>query len=59
LKDDNGKPVPNEPYELKLPNGNLSGGTLNDKGKARVEGIPKGQCEVRFPKRHKSEWRKA
>lgn len=59
LKDDKGKPVPNEPFEVKVGDGTITGGSLDDKGKARVEGLPAGQCEVRFPRLHNSEWRKA
>jgi type VI secretion system secreted protein VgrG len=59
LKDQKGRPMPNESYEIKLPDGTISSGTLDDRGRARVEGIPGGQCEVRFPRLHNSEWRKA
>lgn len=59
LKDDKGHPMAGEEYEIKLSDGSITGGSLDDKGKARVEGIPSGQCEVRFPRLHNSEWRKA
>jgi hypothetical protein len=59
LKDTNGKPIPNEPFQVKLSDGSITSGTLDDKGRARVEGVKKGQCEVRFPNRHNSEWKKA
>ena len=59
LKDPQGKPVPNESYEIKLPDGTITSGTLDARGRARVEGIPSGQCQVRFPRLHNSEWRKA
>jgi type VI secretion system secreted protein VgrG len=59
LKDKKGHPIPNEGYEIKLPDGSISSGTLDQRGRARVEGIPGGQCEVRFPRLHNSEWRKA
>ena len=59
LKDKKGHPQPNEGYEIKLPDGTISSGTLDQRGRARVEGIPSGQCEVRFPRLHNSEWRKA
>ena len=59
LKDDHGNPVPNEPYEVKLSDGTIRSGTLDQDGRARVGGIPEGQCDVRFPKMHNREWRKA
>ena len=59
LKDNHGNPVPDEPYELTLPDGTIRTGTLDEKGKARVDGIPPGQCQINFPRLHKAEWRKA
>lgn len=59
LKDEKGHPIPNEGYEVKLSDGTISSGTLDEKGRARIEGIPAGQCMVRFPRLHNSEWRKA
>ena len=59
LKDAKGKPIPNEAYEVKASDGTISSGMLDEKGKARIEGIPDGQCMVRFPRLHNSEWRKA
>lgn len=58
LKDKKGNPVPGEAYELKLADGSLRKGSLDENGKARVSGIPPGQCEVKFPKTDKTEWRK-
>jgi hypothetical protein len=31
-------------------------GSLDDKGKARFDGIPAGTCIVSFPEIHKTEW---
>jgi hypothetical protein len=59
LKDAQGKPVPGEAYEVKLSDGSITSGTLDDHGRARVEGVPSGQSQVRFPRLHNSEWRKA
>jgi len=59
LKDDKGKPVPGEAFEVKHSDGTISSGTLDDQGRARVEGVPSGQCDIRFPRLHNSEWRKA
>ena len=59
LKDAKGNPVPNEGYEVKASDGSISSGNLDEKGKAKVEGLPAGQCQVRFPRLHNSEWRNA
>jgi hypothetical protein len=59
LKDDKGNPVPGEAFEVKHSDGTISSGTLDDHGRARVEGVPSGQCDIRFPRLHNSEWRKA
>ena len=59
VKDANGKPLPNEPYQVKLSDGSITSGTTDEKGRARVEGVKKGQCEIRLPNRHNSEWKKA
>lgn len=57
LVDEQGKPVPGARYEIGRPNGTpLATGTLDDKGRARVTGIPPGEYMVRFPEldRHAS-----
>jgi hypothetical protein len=55
LLDDEKVPMAGEPYEIILPDGStLASGTLNDKGRARVDGIDPGTCRVRFPKRDQS-----
>ncbi len=59
LKDAQGKPMPGEPFQVKMSDGTVSGGSLDGNGRARVEGVTRGQCEVRFPRLHNSEWRKA
>ena len=52
LKDDEGKPVAGEPYEIILPDGStVASGTTDEQGKARVDGIDPGQCRIRFPQR--------
>ncbi len=56
LKDDDGNPMPDEEYRVKLPDGKILSGWLDEEGKAKVEGIPKGgQVEVSFPRIHKDE----
>jgi uncharacterized Zn-binding protein involved in type VI secretion len=49
LKDDKGKPVPNEEYILTLCSGEIRKGTLDGNGYKREEKIPLGGCTVRFP----------
>jgi hypothetical protein len=49
LVDQSDNPVPNERYEIQLPDGQVVSGTLDTDGKARVEHIPAGMCSVTFP----------
>lgn len=49
LVDDDGAPVPGERFSLRLPDGTLREGRLDDEGRARVAGIDAGECEVRWP----------
>jgi hypothetical protein len=59
LRDDDGKPIPGEPYELVLPDGQVvARGTLDEKGFARVDGIEPGQAKVHFPNQEDDQWRK-
>lgn len=58
LLDDEGKPVPGEAYRITLPDGStLAEGTLDEKGRARVDNIDPGTCKVTFPKLHKDAWK--
>ncbi len=59
LRDQDGKPVPNERYRITLPDGTVQEGTLNDKGEANVYEIDPGQCQVTFPDLHQKEWKPA
>jgi len=59
LVDDDGKPVPGEAFEAKASNGRVYKGTLDRNGHARIEGLPPGQAEVRFPKMDDEAWSKA
>lgn len=56
LVDEMGQPVPGERYKIKLPDGTVSEGTLDDKGHARVAGIDPGSCDITFPDREKDAW---
>ncbi len=56
LKDEEGNPIPNEAYEIKLPDGKILSGRLDKEGKARVERLEKGgKCDVSFPRIHEEE----
>jgi type VI secretion system secreted protein VgrG len=60
LVDDEGKPVPGEPYEIKMPDGSVKKGSLDENGFARVDGIEDpGNCEITFPNRDKKAWERA
>lgn len=50
LVDRKGRAVPNEPYEVTLPDGRPVTGTLDRAGKVRIEGIDPGTCTVTFPR---------
>jgi len=57
LVDEEGNPVPGEPYKITLPDGRtIASGTLDDKGFARVDGIDPGTCKVTFPRLDKDAW---
>ena len=58
LVDEEGKPVPGEEYRITLPDGStVASGTLDGKGKARVDGIDPGTCKVTFPNLDQSAWK--
>jgi hypothetical protein len=50
LRDDDGYPIGHEAFEVDLPDGRVWTGTLDTAGCARVDGIPRGHCVVRFPR---------
>jgi hypothetical protein len=49
LVDEEGQPIPGVRYRVKLPDGTVVEGTLDQKGYARIDGFEPGQCEVTFP----------
>ncbi|MFO0614314.1 MAG: hypothetical protein U0414_17130 [Polyangiaceae bacterium] len=59
LRDEDGAPVPNEPYVLTLVSGEKRKGSLDERGFARIDGIDPGTCDVTFPKIDGREWRRA
>jgi hypothetical protein len=58
LVDQFGKPVPNEPYSITLPDGTTSEGSTDDSGMARVDGIDPGNCKISFTSIDKRSWKK-
>lgn len=48
LVDAGGKPVPDEPYRLELPDGTVIEGTLDAQGCAGVEVMEPGDCRITF-----------
>jgi hypothetical protein len=50
------KPIPYQKYLVTLPGGATRSGTLDEEGKARIEGIPAGTCKVSFPDLDKDAW---
>ena len=50
------KPIPYEKYAIILPGGAVRTGTLDEDGRARVEGIPSGTCTVSFPDLDQEAW---
>ena len=58
MLDQAGKAVPGEAYQIELPDGATSEGTLDSQGRARVDGIDPGNCKISFPNIDKKSWRK-
>ena len=57
LVGEDGSPVGGEEYEIKLPDGILVTGYLDENGWARVEGIEQaGQCEISMPRLDRDAW---
>ena len=57
LKDEDGNAIAGEYYRVKLPNGDIVSGYLDEEGKAKIENIPEGgECKVSFPGVHGDEW---
>ena len=49
LRDHEGNPAKGAKYRVELPDGFVIEGTLDDNGRAGVEGIDPGSCTVTFP----------
>ncbi len=59
LVDQEGNPVPNERYRLKITDGSVREGRLDAKGTVRVSGLEPGNCTVWFPNIDAKEWKRA
>lgn len=58
LLDINGAPISGAVYEIKMKDGSLCRGTLDEKGMARVDPVEEGTCDVTFPEYAPSSWKK-
>jgi len=56
LVEPDGQPAANERYKLTLPDGSIKMGRLDQHGKARVERLQPGSCQVTFPDRDEEVW---
>ena len=53
-------PIAGMPYEIVLPDGKtVDRGTTDAKGKARLTGIPSGNCQISFPELDGAAWEDA
>jgi len=59
LVDKEDEPVPSEKYLIHLPDGTKKESMLDSEGRARVDGIDPGTCNVSFPDRDAKDWRKS
>ena len=56
LKDEEGNPIPGAVYKVRLPDGKMMRGRLDDNGKVKLENIPEGgTAEVKFPQIHEDD----
>src|SRR5262249_4558452 len=56
LVDADGKPVGGERYRVITPDKKVREGHLDGQGRARIEGIVPGTCEVTFPELDEADW---
>jgi hypothetical protein len=56
LLDADDKPVADERYLIRLPDAARMGGRLGRDGRARIDGIVPGTCQVSFPDIDAREW---
>lgn len=51
-----GEAVPDLKFKVKLSDGSTRDGKLDDKGCARLTGIPEGTCDLSFPDLNEGDW---
>ncbi len=51
LLDEQDRPIADEPFKVELADGSVQEGKLGQNGRARVEGVKPGACQVSFPER--------
>jgi len=56
LVDLNGDPITGAAYEIKMGDGSVASGTLDENGEARADGVEEGSCEVTFPEYSPNSW---
>jgi cytoskeletal protein CcmA (bactofilin family) len=49
LLDEDSKAIPQEQYEIMLPDGTTLNGKLDNNGFIRIDGIVRGRCKIKFP----------
>lgn len=49
LVDSTGRPVPDETYEVEFADGSKKSGRLDKNGQARIEDVPPGRADIRYP----------
>jgi type VI secretion system secreted protein VgrG len=59
LIDQDKQPVAHARFELKLPDGTIRSGRLDDDGSHVAQAVPEGNCEVRFPDFDADSWKPA
>ena len=59
MVDPSGKPVQGVRFHIELPDGSQRDGVLDEKGRARYDGIEAGQCRISFPDLDKDAWEPA
>ncbi|MDA1076895.1 MAG: hypothetical protein O3A63_19415 [Proteobacteria bacterium] len=59
LIDEADKPIAGERYEITLPDGSVTKGSLDSNGFARIDGIDPGECQISWPNLDKDAWQKA
>jgi hypothetical protein len=57
LVDQENKPVAGQNYRVVVPGGTVVTGSLNSKGRARIDGIDAGSCKITFPDLDKDSWK--